>query len=190
MAVIPASFCQVNFLFGGVGYPTGAEVTCGFDVPGLTDPADIADLMADAYADHLRARVPTAVTLNSILVKVGPNDTGPFAELGVGSVGTGDAGQVNPNMAILIQKRTALGGRANRGRMFWPVTEGQTGQAGTLGTIQVDDTNDAFALWQSQVIAGEATPVILHVNPALTPTPITSFACQALTATQRRRLRR
>lgn len=190
MAVIPVDHGQVNFKMAGVGYPTGAEVTFGIRRPAATDPATAAGIIATAWGAHLRVRTPEDVTLASILVKWGPNSTGPFAEVGVGSAGTGSSADVPPNVAMLIQKLTADGGRANRGRWFWPVGEDQVATGGTIVGADVTAMNSACAGFMGALTAADMDMVILHNSSLIDPTIVTSMATQAIAGTQRRRQRR
>jgi hypothetical protein len=192
MTVIPNGYAQVNFKMGGTAYPSGAEVTFGVRLDTSDDPATVAATIRDITLTRLQDRLPTSVSINSILVKFGPNATGPFADLGVAEDGTGSSGDVNPNMAMLIKKVTNEGGRKGRGRMYWPVAEDQVGQAGVLKTSpdQVAAMNGALADWQDDLTTADLPPVLLHNDEDDPPTVITLFSTQAITATQRRRLRR
>lgn len=190
MATIPLGFGQVNLRFRGNGYPTGAEVTFGVQLLTEDDPGEVGETVRTLWAADLQERTPVQVTLNTILVKFGPNDTGPFVEVGVGQPGGGSPGNVNPNMAILINKITALGGRANRGRWYYPVAEDQVANAGILNPAEVTEMNTQLASFMAALTAAEIPMVVLHTAPALTPTTVTSMLTQGTTATQRRRLRR
>jgi hypothetical protein len=190
MATIPSGFGQVNLRFRGAGYPTGAEVTFGIQVLTAGDPTDVGEAIRTLWGTELQERTPVQVTLNTILVKFGPNDTGPFVEIGVGQGGGGSAGNVNPNMAILITKVTALGGRANRGRWYYPVAEDQVANAGILNPAEVTEMNTQVAAFLAGLTAGDTPMVVLHNDPLTAPTTVTGMLVQGTTATQRRRLRR
>jgi len=190
MAIIPAGFGQVNFRFTGLGLPTGAEVTFGIAVLSEDDPDEVASAVVALWAADLQERTPTAVTLQSVLVKFGPNDLGPFAEVGAALPGTGSGGHVNPNMCILCTKQTALGGRANRGRWYYPVAEDQVGQGGFLNTAEVTEMNTQLASFLAALTAGDIPMVLLHTSESITPTTVIGMSTQGTTATQRRRLRR
>jgi hypothetical protein len=192
MAVIPIGYAQVNFKWGGAGFPTGAECTFGVGRGSTSTPEEDAVDIRDITLTRLSDRIPSTVTLSSILVKYGPNTTGPFHELGVAEAGTGSSGDVNPNVAMLIRKTTSLGGRKGRGRWYWPVAEDQVGQAGVLKTSpdQVTAMNEALALWLGDMATNDHTVYLLHNHPDDAPNIVTALSTQATTATQRRRLRR
>jgi hypothetical protein len=192
MTNIPSGYAQVNLKFGGTAFPTGAECTFGVRLLTADDPATVASTIEDITLTRLQDRLPSTVTLNSVLVKFGPNATGPFDDFGSNTPGTGSSGNVNPNMAMLIKKGTNLGGRKGRGRMYWPVAEDQVDQAGVLKTSpdQVTAMNEALADWAADLVAADLPLMLLHNDPGDTPSAITTLATQAITATQRRRLRR
>jgi len=192
VAHIPSGWGQVNLKWGGTAYPTGAECTFGIAQGSISDPASVASTIAGIIDTRLSDRIPTTVTLESILVKFGPNDTGPFDDFGVGAAGTGSSGDVNPNMAILIRKVTGFGGRIGRGRMYWPVAEDQVAQAGVLKTSpdQVAAMNAAMADFLSDMSDADIALALLHTATTPDPYVITGLSTQPTTATQRRRLRR
>lgn len=192
MTNIPSGYAQVNLRFAGDGWPTGGECTYGVRLLTADGPDVVAATIRDITLTRLQDRIPTHVTLNTILVKFGPNTTGVFAELGVGEAGTGSSGDVNPNQAMLIKKSSSLGGRKGRGRMYWPIAEDQMNNAGVLKTSpdQVAAMNAALADWAADHVAADLPLMLLHNDPGDTPSAITSLATQAISATQRRRLRR
>jgi hypothetical protein len=190
VAVIPNGFGQVNLKFGGAGWPNKGEVTFGIERPSATAPEDMADIVQSWWDTYLKVRTPTSITLESILVKWGPNSTGAFAEVGYGTVGDGSVEDVPPNVAMLIQKVTGSGGRANRGRMYYPVAEDQIAGGGALESAEVTAGNTAFNNFRSALEAADAPLVILHATGVAAPTPVLSLVVQSVTATQRRRLRR
>jgi hypothetical protein len=189
VAVIPVSFGQANLKFTGAGYPTGAEITIGFD-PLAISAAAAADAFVDLWDTHLKGDTPSAVTLSSVLVKYGPNDTGASAEVGAGIAGTGTDGQVQPGVCALIQKRTADGGRRNRGRIYYPIGEASILDGGALATAYVTGSQSDWALFLAAMPGNTGPMVVLHNDAGFTPTEVTSLSVQARAATQRRRLRR
>ena len=193
MAVIPTGFIQANLKFTGNSSPLGAEVTCGFDATGFVgDVADMAQEIGDQWTASIRTVMPGTVILGSVLVKAGPNETGPSAEVPINSVGSGGGASASPNVAILVSKNTAFGGRAGRGRFYHPgPQESEVDPNGALSGAFVagmqTEVNDFFG---ALTTAG-LEPVLLHGvgSPLTTPTPITSFTVDGRVATQRRRLR-
>lgn len=192
---IPSGYCQANYLFTGSGVPTGAEMTLAWSLSAFSGSAqDAADALVvawnqtaidDMYAD--------TVALSGILVKFGPTATGPSA-LGVtASVGASTSPAVTPNTAALVLKQTDFGGRAGRGRMYFPgIPEVKFDQSGTMDetwrAALETELNDMVAA----AILADLSPVLLHGagSPLSTPSPITGLAVSGTAATQRRRLRR
>lgn len=104
-----------------------------------------------------------------------------------------------PNTAWLLQKRTALAGRAFRGRTYFPaVDQAAADDAGFLVQVFRDAYQLAANGWLFD-IATVGTPVLIHscfhavtepVCVAPAPTPTTSHVVDSRVATQRRRLQR
>lgn len=98
------------------------------------------------------------------------------------------------NCAFLVKKRTAFGGRQNRGRMYIPGCPQESVDAsGVLTAGKVASIAGKLNTWLD-AINGHAhvdTAVVLHGPGTFspTPTPITSLTVDARIATQRRRLR-
>lgn len=105
-----------------------------------------------------------------------------------GGSGTGQP----PQVAYLVRKLSDLGGRTNMGRAYLPgVDNNRISASGALVTTEIDNINDEFAAFPAAI--GGATdlaePVIFHVSSS-DPTVITSFVCEPVVATQRRRVNR
>lgn len=95
------------------------------------------------------------------------------------------------NCAHLVSKRTALGGRANRGRMYPPafhLGESSITPNGTfvenLATVQ-----SYYTEWFIDLVGADMIPVLFHSAIGATPTVIQSLQVDSRIATQRRRLR-
>lgn len=192
--VIPSGFAQCNWQFGGLGLPTGGECTMGFDLGSYAGtPADLAEVLFNAWATTVITVQSPDIELRSTLVKYGPDATGPSAIYTDTAVG-GNSGQSSPPQSTLLaQKVTEMGGRAGRGRLFIPgVVDAGILAGGSLNpdtvTVFQTELNDLYAL----LTAGDFTPVLLHSvgSPITTPTPITSLQVQSQSASQRRRNRR
>ena len=190
MAVIPVGYGQANLKFGGAGYPSGAECTWGFKNDAASSASVLADLIGTMWDDSLQSMTPDAVTLDSVLVKLGPNATGEFAEVAVAIAGTDDAGDVVPNMCALVRKNTALGGRRGRGRLYWPIGEATVGDGGALSGTYVTNSTTNWNLFLTSLATNEIPMYLLHNASLPAPTAVNSMSTQAVAATQRRRLRR
>lgn len=192
--IIPVGFAQVNLVFTGSALPEGAEVTFGVDntVASIT-AGGIAGLFDGIYdASGIRANLSTGVNMTEIRVKLGPNATGPTAEEAAGGTGTGGTPGL-PNAAWLCTKVTALGGRAAKGRMFFPgIPEASVGGDGQIDSGAVVAMQADVQAFLAGCEAADLAMVLLHSagSPISTPTPVTSLHIETLAATQRRRMRR
>lgn len=192
---IPTGYAQANVMYSGPGVDGYAEVTLGLDVSGFPNtPNDAATAVYNAFAstDLLNA-LSASWSLEGVRVKFGPQATGPTGELMFSEAGTAATDSVVSNVAVLVQKVTAMGGRAGRGRLYMPgIVETQVATNGIItGTL-----HGYFDAGFTNLLSGLQTlnldPVLLHAagSPIGSPTPITAFVVQSKVATQRRRLRR
>ena len=187
---IPVGHGQVTFEFSGGALPFGAAVTCGFQDVLAADPAAEAAIFSGIFQDTLLVGLTNDVTLANTHVKQGPQEDGPSGDFASAITGSGSDPSTSPNVAYLVRKQSASGGRKNRGRFYLPgVSEDSIDQQGIIdGAALADqqDRADAFLL----AAAVEDLPLeILHTGPGA-PTIITSLTFDAVIATQRRRLRR
>lgn len=189
---IPVGYSQANLLFTGDGLPRGAEVAIGLDNRGSDfDPAAIAAIVAAAWGDNLQEPTNTHVTLHGVLVKNGPNATGPFAELDVDLAGTNTTGDFNPAVSVLVRKTTALGGRHGRGRSYWPMAgEVDTQTGGLLSSAFVTGVTPSLSSFLSDLSTNGTPMVLLHGSAIPTPTAVTGLVVESRIAVQRRRNRR
>jgi len=194
MTVIPTGFAQANFIYNGASAPTGAEWTLGLGISSYGgSPITLGEDLVSAYETaNFDASTSTDVDLSGVLVKFGPDATGPSALFSAAVGGAADQDAV-PNVSYLIHKVTSLGGRAGRGRAYFPgVPEAQTEPNGTLDSTWRDNFQAAWDTFLTELTGLSVIPVVLHAadSPLTTPTAITSFVVDARAATQRRRLRR
>lgn len=189
---VPEGFCAVYFtsqILGG----REAVFALGYE---LIDPTPVDLEAAFTAFDTFGGAVgwPADVSITSVRTETGTADPSePIVEEWIGNgAGSGSNDLCPPNTAFLIRKVTAAGGRKNRGRAFVPwVQEALCEDSGILTSGTPAAITDAFtdlsaAVGTALEVVG---PVLFHSNPVDAPTPITSYACQSLVATQRRRLR-
>lgn len=189
MSVIPAGFSQHTVFFAGSALPNGAAVTYGADWDAGLSLNDEADLATQAWNDNMLENQSSVIALQGVLVKRGPNADGPSVRSFVNILGGVGTAAISPSVCALIKKGTALGGRKHRGRMYIPgMVEANVGEAGLLGVTYRTDLQTDVAQWGLDLSVGGVELVILH-NDNTTPTPVTALTVDALTATQRRRLR-
>lgn len=181
-------------------------VTIGLDISdagGAWEDALIEASSAFRVTSGVMSFMDTNVKLTTATLKVGSDGgDGPLVEFTYNEPG-GRSGSAAPaNLATLVRKVTASGGRRGRGRFYWPalVMDGEVDELGLLSSTLVDDLQGAFNLAHASLMSGlggspiPTPPVVLHdsegagIEPV--PTPITSFSVQQLAGTQRRRMRR
>ena len=191
--LIPAGFGQANLKFQSAATPHGAEVTFGFERVGVGDPLTVGGIIRDAWDDELIDNLLSdQIELVSILVKFGPNDTGPAQELAVSLPGLDSGTPVPPNVSVLVHKHTAFGGRQGRGRMYIPgIPEGQVDGAGTITSATPAVWTTRFNNFLGVLEAADYPMVLLHAGSGAvtTPYPVIGLTCSSTVATQRRRLR-
>lgn len=187
---IPAGWGQVTFEFTGDAVPTGAACVLGFQNAAEDSPTEIAQDMEAAFRVNVLDDLSSSISLTLVRVKLGPDDTGPSGEAsGTGSGGVG--GQAAPpNVAFLVHKATATGGRRGRGRMYLPgVGDALVGSAGELiGETASTLESSLFTFAGALTLAG--LPLAVLHDGAFPPSLITGLTVDGRVATQRRRLRR
>lgn len=199
MPSIPAGFIEATFLFSLAGSTHQMSWTCGFD------DADFATNTAEVEAAELRgfftgsgkpyvaANIVSGWTFEGVRV-THQLESGPIqGESLVPVVGTAATAPLTPNVAILWNKVTLLGGRRNRGRAFIPPYAPGESSVDGLGVINSATVTATQALYDAAFVAaagGGYDAVLFHQTAPFTPTPVTNFVMQPLVATQRRRLRR
>lgn len=203
---LPVGYYHAQMLFSGASIPRGAAVTFGGSVASGT-PAVAAAAINTAWNTHLKPQTLSSVTLAGTRVKFGPMDDGPFAYVTHGVAGTSGGGAVAPpNVAYLVRKNSASGGRRGAGRMFFPgVAEANADNVGAVDPPYLASFQTAVTAFFNglnsvslpmylihsdgtylKIVDGEA---VVRVVEAKMPTAVTSLAVDAKVATQRRRLR-
>lgn len=189
--IIPTGYAQINLRYSGLDAPLGAENVFGVVVQDFESPAETgARVKLALISSGWKGLFSASLSQDFMLIKHGPNDTGPSALIvGVG-VGTNGSQSEAPGVAALAHKNTGLGGRKGRGRLFIPGVPGSA----TVQTGQL--TSGALTLYQGVLddlipdLATEGADMVLLHGDATTPTTVTSMTIDGTTATQRRRLRR
>jgi len=119
-------------------------------------------------------------------------DTGPIGGSWAASwQGATTIQGVPPNCCVLVQKRTARGGRKGRGRNFWPVIwvpEADVTALGELGDVMRGDLQNRFNVALTLQNQTNFPAALLH-SDGTTPNQVNSLTVSGLLATQRRRLR-
>lgn len=187
---IPAGHGLIAFQFSGAAVPLGAACTVGFDNNGSRTAAEAAEDAGTIFADTLLVGLTDDVTFVNCHVKLGPNDTGAAGDFAFAVDGSGSENSATPNVAYLLRKVTASGGRRNRGRMFLPgVAETAVNNSGVINAGALTDQQGRADSFFDDMAAADMPLELFHTE-TLAPTLLTSLAFDPRVATQRRRLRR
>lgn len=187
---IPVGYAQITHTFGGTALPRGAAVVYGVENVNSDPAVTVASVIDPLWQSNIMVELASTVTLLSTIVKLGPTEDGEYYVLADSQAGGKAVNACPPNTAILVRKQTAAGGRKNRGRMYVPGTdELKIDFKGQLTAAYVSDLQDAFTDYASALALADLPLVVLHTDPADTPTPITALLVDNFAATQRRRLR-
>lgn len=201
--VIPDEHLLVAFHHEQASVPDEMICTIGLDCNDAAPLLADLELVADAWADEI---VTPLLSVDQSLVRVTfSNADGVLHSIDRSDAGTEALAMSPVSNAVIVEKRSSLAGRRNRGRLYLPaVIETEVGSNGVISTTLRDGVNLDFANFLAAVeaIAGATYElVILHskgwdggVEPAdpgnaPVPTLITSFYARSLIGTQRRRLR-
>lgn len=188
---IPVGFADVFVRLAVAGDSEEMGVTFGVENPtGGWDQA-AADDLSDIACQWLREVLCSSYTALGVRISVGSDPGSIIWESTEGTgVGANGPAALPQNVALLVRKQTASGGRRNRGRFYVPgINDGDADAAGfvtpaSLAAFQVSMTGLFNGL------ATNGTPMVLfHSEAPFTPTVVTSLVVDSKVATQRRRLR-
>ena len=188
--IIPVTFGQANLFFTGADAPRGAQTTFGFSNTTALSALDAAGVIAGVAVSDILPQLHNAISLDSVKVKLGPNDTGDEALVSVGSPGlvTGDG--YSPQVAALVVKQTPLGGREGRGHMFIPgLYEGASTGGGTFASGALAAWQVSFNSFFDDLVTANVPMFLLH-NSVTAPTEVQALEVAPLFASQRRRIRK
>lgn len=190
---IPPGFAGVLIPFQQATLARSAAITFGVDVSGATGTQQaICDEIQASFMANLGLIIDSSVTIGPVKMSFGQDGAEAVAAQGTVSNPGGRAlVSTPPQVAVLVKKTTALGGRRNRGRFYlpWAVASGSIGETGTLvGTEQTALQTKATAFRTQLAATPSPTPmVLLHQVGSTTPTLVTALTVDARGATQRRR---
>lgn len=183
-----------QFFCSGVADPM--VITCGFDGTSIVS----AELVADVFRAGLTAGLlpstafPPTWTFGPTIgyYRSAPTVLEVFENPAVVVGGAPALQTLPPNVSVLYRKRTGIAGRTNRGRFYMPpfgLAESSVDQAGVIAPLDYGTLQDNADTMMSTWAGLDAHPVVLHSDPVLTPTEVTSLNVDQLVATQRRRIR-
>lgn len=198
---LPQGYAQVIHSFLVTGDPEPMAVTYAVEADPATSPFTDANALATAAQTFLftdmQGKMNPAVEHRQTEVRwqtlAPPADPVLGVDTTTWSGTNGGAGIVPQNTAWLVHKRTGLAGRKGRGRMFFPgVDEASVDNVGVVSSSVVAAWNTALEAWRQEWL-GTTPPtpmVLLHTDPALTPSVVGALQLDSRVATQRRRLRK
>lgn len=184
---IPPGYAQAAINFDGPTPSGKAVVLMGYSLGEEGTMAGLASILAAGMEDSIIPILSFNWTITSISVTT---DTGYYEEP-VQLTGLSNVSTPPPNVTLLVRKTTGLRGRANRGRNYWPglLTETDVFNTGAIDPTKVESIQTILEGIGEILYTAGYFGCILHSNPALDPTPITSIVVESKVATQRRRLR-
>lgn len=199
---VPDGFGIARFRYSLSGDPEEMNITMGFEAPAgsvdeMAEELDTLFRFTDSLMDAT-TRLFTGWSYLGCNVSYKTGGAWVFGEANTTVNGTSVGETPTVNVAVLVKKRTGLGGRWNRGRLYMPpymIAESQLSKLGIIDSGETDDLNDRWEVFRSEVADALNIEqlVLLHYPRAADatpdPTPITSFLVDTLIATQRRRLR-
>jgi hypothetical protein len=194
--VIPLGFAQCIVPLNHLGYSRTAVITFGIrnETGAELDAAEADDVFA-AVNGGLLAGMDGEVEKGPITLYVG-TATGENLVV-TGSVTDNAATNIatpSPQVAVLVQKRTARGGGRGRGRMYvpWMLNDGTIDDLGRIdaGTVTLRQA-DADATLAS-LVTNQTPMVVLHSSGGVTtpgvPDTVTALTIDSVVSTQKRRL--
>lgn len=172
------------------GDPDPYVVTWGSYAGTSGDFDDLLNAMVSTYETNIAPLMNDELTL--VEARGVWNDGGT---LNARSVTSGTAGGRSSmgtpsNCALLVQKRTGLAGRANRGRSFWPgiLDRADVDQNGIVSGTAMTSYNTAFGSLLTDLTFTGVSPVLLQAGGSA-GVALTDYIPQSTIATQRRRMR-
>lgn len=192
---IPPGFVNLTYRFTRQ-FDSEVMVTAwGFSWDGVADEQDIVNDCFDAWvASGMQDNTTNSTTLVGVEGAFGTLGDGDFrVESSNGSqAGNSTADPLPNNCAWLFKKLTGLGGRKNRGRMYYPdVLATAVLGDGSINTPSREDIQTGLDDWitKTEAVAGLVELHLLHTDESDNPTPISQIVVQNKIATQRRRMR-
>jgi hypothetical protein len=198
--IIPAGYAHVVHSYSLVGDNERMAYTYGVQLDPANDPQNlngVAQVLHDLTKAKLWDLPSNQYALESTELMTGGTPANPAAT-GIHvarSVGTGANAHLPQNCATLIHKRTALGGRRNRGRLnFIPPAESSVANNGVIDPASVAGYQDRFSAWLQEMRATLAVVdmVVLHsagISVPPNPSVVTALTVDPVITTQRKRLR-
>jgi hypothetical protein len=187
--IIPVGTAQVTHIFSGNAVPNGAAVVYGVDNTGALTAGQVASTSHDIFKTTLLTALTASITLERTLAKLGPNATGAVGEWSDPSTPVSADDTATPQVSYLLTKRTSVGGRKGRGRMYVPcVAEDLVASTGVLTAPAMTALQGEADQFLADLDTAGIQMILLH-NDSTVPYVVVSLEVSQRVATQRRRLR-
>lgn len=191
--VIGNGTAQLRIVFRLTTDPEDMVATLGLVASAAFTSGELTAIY-DALADNLTPILSEDYEFRGYRV-TGKSDAGaPYDEEFFSTATGATVASVLPqNCAVLVQKRTGVPGRPNRGRMYLPgvATEASVAPNGIIESSALAGFQAAMNSLYTDLTDGAATGIadLAVLHPAGTHTVITALVVDDTIATQRRRLR-
>lgn len=192
---IPIGFAEAWVQYSLASQPRASFTAFAFEVETPPFTQSNADTLLNSLGTWLDDVLSSAHAIVGGFVLVGSDGGDIRLDVTYGAAKTGarSATSLPPQVAALLKKRTAMGGRRNRGRNFLPgIAEADVNDNGVLsGAFQTILGATGAGIWTALGAGGAANTagaVLLHESGPTTPTPLTGIIADTVVATQRRRL--
>ena len=145
----------------------------------------------------LKKGLSGTAAFTKIKVRVGQDNNAPdqLYESPIAITGTKGGPCCPSSVALLVHKRTAVGGRRGRGRIFmpWGITANSVGENGLLIPSEVTGLQTTWTAWLADLATRGIAMFVLHqagISPTTLPAAVTSLIVDPMVSSQRRRLGR
>lgn len=198
---IAVGFGQATFSLKHENIGKPFAVTLGVDLLAWQDDyLGAANALQILFGENIMPDVDNSVTLThtDLYIGNGAQPSGSVRSNSVAVVGGTSMVSAPVNVAVLVNKQSALLGRAGRGRLFMPsnvkasdVSENGTIESGFRTALQSSWNDFYTALTETGTPEFHIPPVLLHQSGPLagTATTITSFNVGAVVGTRGSRIR-
>lgn len=193
MSVIPLQYVEAHYNWLVDGDPDLHWTSCAWGLPAVGFAQSDADVMIDSFINNFKDALSSLSSFRGGYVLVGTGGEPLRFDVTRAVLGLGANTRVPTNCCVMLDKKTGVTGRHNRGRMFlWAPGEGDVDNNGFLSGSALTLFDTDVTDWITATLAGAADRwVILHDVVGLTPTngPATGIKTSPQIATQRRRMR-
>lgn len=186
--------------------PRQAEVTIAFHAEAAITAQVAVDVFQTTFNARFGPQLDSNVVIEKPLINLGDGSNVPHQAIGSAAAGAGGNAVVSPppQVSYLAKKQTALGGRKNRGRTFFPWLSSinEIAESGQLSGAFIAGFQPRLTGALTDWTANSMVMVIANKTLAIDPSTgksyvthigmgpeVTAWIAESLVGTQRRRLR-